>query len=103
MRKLLLGLFLLGSLATLANTVDVILPYDTARVISSDYSTGGGKKTIVYLEVLVELKDGTYEMYTSSDISVAGFFGMGRWTIPDRFRYIKDKTGNVRNRIIVKW
>lgn len=102
MKKFLLGLFLLGNVA-FAETVEIVLPYDTVEVISSDYSTGGGEKMIVYLEVLVKLKDGTYAMYTDTKVSGMGLIGLGRFSIPDKFKYIIDKTGKVRDEIIVRW
>lgn len=102
MKKLLLGLCLLSTVS-FASTVRVTLPYDTVEVISSDYSTGGGDKVVVYLEVLVKLKDGTYAMYTKQTASIGGLFGMGRLTIPDRFIYVIDKTGKVKDKIEVNW
>lgn len=102
MKKLLLG-FLLLSTISFANTVIVTLPYNTEKIISSDYSTGGGDKSIVYLEVLVKLKDGRCVMYIDECLSVSGIFGIGRFTIPNKFEYIIDDTGTIKDDIIVKW
>lgn len=103
MKKLIALLMLVGSLNCLADTIKVVLPSNTKRVISSDFSSGGGKKTIIYLEVLVELDDGTYAMYLDSTVSAAGLIGYGRYVLPDKFTYTIDTTGKVKNEIKVDW
>lgn len=91
MKKILLiGSFIILSLTTLGATV--MLPKDTAEVISCDYSSGGGDKAIVYLEVLVKDNKGNYHMYTDTKTSLSGLIGFGRFTIPKKFDFIISKT-----------
>ena len=107
MKRLITMLMLMVAMGTMCmakgDTVHITLPCDTVRVVSSDYSSGGGDKPIVYIEVLVEKTDGTYEMYLDSKMSTSGLLGFGRFTMPSSFEYIIDESNTVRDRIVVEW
>ena len=62
---------------------------------STEFSTGGGDKLIIYLEVFGYHKEQEqYVTYIDSKGSVGGMFGLGRFTAPEKIEYIpwdKDK------------
>lgn len=57
------------------------------NILSTEFSTGGGDKIMVILEVFGE-KDGKYVTYLDSSINAGGIFGLGRVTIPTRINYV---------------
>ena len=57
------------------------------NILSTEFSTGGGDKFMVILEVFGE-KDGKYVTYLDSSIHASGIFGLGRLTIPSRINYV---------------
>lgn len=72
-----------------ADTLTVYYPErHCAEILSQEYSTGGGETAWQILEILCRDSDGNYNGFVDSWASAAGFFGMGRLAIPDRFQYV---------------
>ncbi len=59
-----------------------------SEVISSEFSTGGGDKTIMILEVDVRYEDGTTIKYLDQIISSGSMLGMSRLAIPNSIKFI---------------
>ncbi|MBT8762540.1 hypothetical protein KFV02_01160 [Desulfohalobiaceae bacterium Ax17] len=78
-------MFLVGT--AFAETWKCYYPKGT-EIISSEFSTGGGKKVIMYIEVDVRYPDGRYVKYLDSIIKTAGFLGLGRIVIPDKIVFV---------------
>jgi|Wag4MinimDraft_13_1082653.scaffolds.fasta_scaffold00117_21 hypothetical protein len=75
---------------------------ENLQIESSEFSTGGGDKAVILLEVSGYLRptmkkkmsdkssyeEAEYTTYIDSLSSVSGFLGLGRFTVPDRIIYI---------------
>ena len=88
MKKLLTAVFLLGAVGA-AHAAEVRVPKD-CDVQSAEFSTGGGDKIVRYIEVLCEYPNGRQVIYIDEQASVAGAFGFGRFTMPNKIEIIKD-------------
>ncbi len=62
-------------------------PKTCREIISSEYSTGGGDKVIHYVEVDCKTNNGEYIKYIDRIGSIGGFFGLGRFTQPDKIYF----------------
>ena len=57
----------------------------------SEFSTGGGDKIQMILEVGCRVgygSNGKYTKYIATKMSASGFFGLGRWFTPDRIDFV---------------
>lgn len=55
----------------------------------SEYSSGGGKKIIVYIEIDCKDSEGNHVKYIGTKGSVGGLFGFGRFTMPEKIKFIR--------------
>jgi hypothetical protein len=60
---------------------------EKGEIISSEFSTGGGEKAFLLIEVDIRFKDGKVIKYLDNKVSASGFLGFGRFTIPDRIEF----------------
>ncbi len=70
-----------------------LVPQD-CEIISSEFSTGGGKKSIYIMEVDCKSNDGLITKYLDAEFSAGGFFSLGRITMPRKVvfkRHNKDE------------
>ncbi|MFP4515140.1 MAG: hypothetical protein ACLFNO_04010 [Parcubacteria group bacterium] len=70
------------------STIYCYYPESLESIESSEFSTGGGDKMVVLLE-LSGYEKGNYVTYVAQLGSVSGFLGMGRFTTPDKIVYQK--------------
>ena len=82
----------------LANTVRI--PGDVKEIKSATYSTGGGENMIVYIKVHCLMQDGREVLFLAGKASVSGMLGFGRWTLPEKIEFIRDKS--LKDRILWK-
>lgn len=75
-------------LATFATADTIFIPENSKHVDSAEFSTGGGKKAIVYIKVLITHDDGSQTLYTESKGSLSGVFGLGRLNIPKKMDFV---------------
>ena len=52
------------------------------EIISSEFSTGGGKKAFYIMELDCKLEDGSIVKYIDVEFSAAGMLNMGRISVP---------------------
>ncbi len=64
-------------------------PSKCEKIVDSEYSTGGGKKTFILYEGGCYTKDGQYVKYMTKMTSFSGMMGFGRWTVPDKITFVK--------------
>jgi len=67
----------------------VMVPSDCQTIQSATYSSGGGKKIIVYAKVHCVMKDGSDALFLATKASASGMFGFGRFTLPDRINIVR--------------
>lgn len=99
LRNMMMGVVaaVLSASAADAETVRVYYPEQYCdEIVSQEYSTGGGDSAFQYLEILCRDAEGNYNGFVDEWGSVAGFLGMGRLVIPDRFEYIPSEGSNLR-------
>jgi len=92
MKRIIITLMLVVSMCSVAfagGTETVMVPSDCKTIQSATYSSGGGKKIIVYAKVHCVMKDGTDALFLASKASASGMFGFGRFTLPDRINIIR--------------
>ena len=63
-------------------------------VQSSEFSTGGGDKFFILMEVDCKKPDGSITKYVHQKGSVSGLLGFGRWTTPEKIDFVKSKDDN---------
>jgi len=90
MKKLLTFAFILSLISPcFAGEMICYYPKSCKQIVSTEYSTGGSKKLIHYIELDCITNEGQYVKYTDKIIKKAGFLGLGRLTIPDKIIFIK--------------
>lgn len=89
MKNLLIAsLILLTATPAFAGTKTVYYPQEAcAEILSQEYSTGGGDTVFQILEILCKDAEGNYTGFAVSWGSAAGFLGMGRVGMVDKFIY----------------
>ena len=85
-------MFFLASVIAEAKDVETLYcyyPESVYDVISTEFSTGGGDKAVVLLELTGYEYDEEVVTYVAKLGSVSGFLGIGRFTTPDKIVYKK--------------
>ncbi len=59
-------------------------PNTCRKIVSSEYSTGGGDKIVQYMEMDCVTENGSYIKYIDRIGSIGGAFGLGRFTQPNK-------------------
>jgi len=75
-------LLFIFSLAFSANAENVCYYPEGCEIISSEFSTGGGKKAFYIMELDCKLEDGSIIKYIDVEFSAAGMLNMGRISVP---------------------
>ena len=70
------------NLAVCTNAEDVCYYPEGCEIISSEFSTGGGKKAFYIMELDCKLEDGSIVKYIDVEFSAAGMLNMGRVSVP---------------------
>ena len=86
MRIFITAIFIISAGTAQAKTITCKMPVDCLEIISSEYSTGGGKSAIQLNEVTCKTKAG-YSTYMDEVISAGSVFGFGRISFPDVIKY----------------
>lgn len=81
-------LLLLSILSAQALSAKCTVPM-SCEIISSEFSTGGGDKLLVLMEVDCKKADGTINKYIHQKASAAGLLGFGRWVTPEKITFVK--------------
>ena len=100
MKKLLVSILFIFLLVGIVSAETVLIPNNVKEVKSATFSSGGGKTAIIYIKVLCLMDSGKSILYMAKKGSVSGFFGMGRWTIPDKIEF--KKSSQAKDKIIWK-
>jgi len=85
-------MFFLASVIAEAKDMDILYCYypdSVYDVISTEFSTGGGDKAVVLLELTGYEYDEGVVTYVAQLGSVSGFLGIGRFAVPDKIVYNK--------------
>jgi len=74
-------------------SADVVRVPDEAclDIKSASYSTGGGKKAMIYIKLLCEDINGNTALFMRAKVSVSGALGWSRFMIPKKIQFIRDK------------
>ncbi len=83
MKKLTLISLLLFTAPSYASTAECYVPKE-CKIVSSEFSTGGGDKAFYITEVDCQQEDGMIVKYVDTEFSIGGLFGMGRISTPDK-------------------
>ncbi|GEM_PF-5957142 len=83
------AIMLVPSLSLAGGAMTCYYPKTCKEIVSSEYSTGGGDSVIQYIELDCRTKEGEYVKYIDRMGSVGGFFGVGRFTQPDKIYFRK--------------
>ena len=92
MRLNIVALFMVLCLSTPALAVQTCtfkLP-DCGKVVSSEFSTGGGKTAVWLMEVTCEMTNGNYRTYLADYTPTSALFGFGRFTFPWHVDIVKN-------------
>lgn len=84
-------MFFLATNIVEAKEVDALYcyyPESMEEIVSTEFSTGGGDKMVVLLE-LTGYEDEKLVTYVAQLGSVSGFLGLGRFNTPDKIVYNK--------------
>ena len=82
------GIIALVNTAFASGVMTCNYPSTCKTITSSEYSTGGGDKIVQYMEMDCITKSGQYVKYIDRIGSVGGFFGVGRFTQPNKVIFI---------------
>jgi len=95
---ILIFLFFIASFSNIAFAGDTWKCYypKGTTIISSEFSTGGGKKLIMYIEVDVRYPNGQVVKYLDSVVKTAGWFGLGRLAIPKKIIFVEWDKDEIR-------
>ena len=85
----LVAIFSMCSIAFAGNVDTIMIPSDCKTIQSSTYSSGGGKKAIVYVKIHCIMKDGSDALFLADKISGSGILGFGRFDLPDRINFVR--------------
>ena len=77
------------SLSVAGNIATVLVPAECKTIQSATYSSGGGKKMVVYAKIHCIMDDGSDVLFLAYKISASGMMGFGRWTLPERINIIR--------------
>lgn len=70
------------SYAVSARAENVCYYPEGCEIISSEFSTGGGKRALYVMELDCRQKDGSMVKYIDVEFSAAGMLNMGRISVP---------------------
>ena len=83
-----LATLMLAATSAAAGTKTVLYPEKYCdKILSQEYSTGGGDTMWQMVEILCEDKDGNYRGFVATWGSAAGVFGLGRIASVEQFIY----------------
>ena len=87
MKKLFVILMILFTVSAIAD-ITIEIPKDCS-IQGTEYSTGGGKKIINYVEIDCLYPNGQYIKHIVNWWKFSGFLGLGRLTMPSQIDFVK--------------